>query len=247
MLALGNSMRGELGAWVGSDARVQVFAFPLDAPEDRYSELLALLSIQDRERAERFKSVQHRLQFVSARAGLRLLLGAFLDVPADDVVLETDEFGKPFVRNDGLEFNLTHAGAMAAIAITHHRRVGIDIEPLRPVPDAQDLAERFFAPAEVERLHALKDAADLSRAFLECWTRKEAFVKAIGRGLSYPLKSFEVSFYPDNQVTLRSDRKDASAWSMYALDLDPAYCGALVVAKSTEPADPPFLVHHCCW
>jgi 4'-phosphopantetheinyl transferase len=155
-----------------------------------------VLSNAERERAARFTSERDRRRFSVARATLRRLLAARLGVRAEEVELVYGEHGKPALggrcADSGLRFNVSHCEDLAVYAFARGREVGIDVETVRWFADADDVAARFFSPAEYEEYAAL-DALDKPRGFFNCWTRKEAFLKAIGDGLNHPLQSFDVS------------------------------------------------------
>jgi len=166
-----------------------------------------------------------------ARAALRCILSSYAGARPEQLVFEYGALGKPALANVPLQFNLAHAGGMALCAVAL-QAVGVDVEDMRrPIDDMDDVARRFFAKREWEQFNALP-AHERRAAFFRCWTRKEAFIKAIGDGLSYPLNRFAVSFNADQPPALESidgDANAARAWSL--LDIQPAtdYAGAVVV------------------
>jgi 4'-phosphopantetheinyl transferase len=144
-------------------------------------------------------------------------------------------YGKPALVGEegekGLRFNVSHSHGLALYAITRGREIGVDLERIRPFPDLIGLAERFFSPKEVAALRTLP-APMQTEAFLTCWTRKEAYIKAKGEGLSLPLSQFEVSLAPgEPSALLRTqwDALEASRWSLHALTPGPGYVAALAV------------------
>ena len=142
-----------------------------------------ILTEDERARAERFYFERDKHRFVVARAGLRTLLAEYPDLPARAVPLEYGPAGKPCLPSSfGLEFNLSHSQDAALFAVARHA-VGVDLEAIRPVQYALSVAERFFTPAEIAGLR-LQPPERLSEAFLRFWTRKEAYLKASGHGLS---------------------------------------------------------------
>jgi 4'-phosphopantetheinyl transferase len=171
------------------------------------------------ERARRFRDPRDGRRFLARRAALRRVLRAAAG--RDDVVYE----GKPRLVGSPVHFNLSSSGDRALIAVCD-APCGVDVERRRVIPDAQDVAEGLFTPGERAALAELGDGYALG--FLRVWTRKEAFVKALGLGLGYPLTSFEVSAGPC--ARLLSARPDAGRWSLIGLDPDPEHVGALVVA-----------------
>jgi 4'-phosphopantetheinyl transferase len=131
-----------------------------------------------------------------------------------------------------VRFNASHSDELALIAVVVGVDIGVDVERIDPRRADPGVAARFFAPAEVEALAGLSGRA-WTRGFFDCWTRKEAFVKAVGEGLSYPLDGFEVSVSPDEPariVRVGGSAALARRWSMAAMDPSPAHAGALVVA-----------------
>jgi 4'-phosphopantetheinyl transferase len=159
----------------------------------------AVLSGAERERAGRFAFARDARRYIVARARLRELLGARLEVPPGSVALATDAHGKPMLadpaQGDDLRFNLAHSDEMAVYAFSFGRDVGIDVEAVRTLRDTDALAAQWFSRREYEEYQAL-DPRQKLLGFFNCWTRKEAFVKALGEGLSRRLDSFDVSLAP---------------------------------------------------
>jgi 4'-phosphopantetheinyl transferase len=157
----------------------------------------------------------------SQREPLRALLGVYLGLPTDAVVLVDDEHGRPELAppwNRLLQFNWSHSADSALIAIARDVRPGIDIERIRPRPRAMALAERFFHGEETAALLALSEERR-ERAFLELWTAKEAVLKALGRGIAFGLDRLHVVAAPSAKL-LWLDGDDASQWQVHRLDVD---------------------------
>ena len=150
--------------------------------------LRALLSPDEQQRAARLVFREDRRRYIVARARLRQLLGARLDAGPETLHFVYSEHGKPALAAGELRFNLSHCEDVAVYAFADGREVGVDVEREREVEDAEAIAERCFSPAERDACRAL--------GFLYCWTRKEAFVKALGSGLSSPLPELDVSATP---------------------------------------------------
>ena len=190
-----------------------------------------VLNEEERARAARFHFERDRRRFVAGRAALRRILGAYLDRAPADLVFTLGRHGKPALENLGLEFNLSHSGGCGLLAVTRGRRVGVDVEHVRADFAGEDIARRFFAPAEVEALAA--SAPDqYATGFFRCWTRKEAYVKARGDGLSLALDRFEVPLDPAATRAVASCLDDPSEcwrWSLREVVPAPGYLGALVV------------------
>jgi 4'-phosphopantetheinyl transferase len=206
--------------------------------QGRGSELDALdrlLSPDERARADRFHFPKDREQFIVARGTLRRLLSRYLSVEPVQVGFEYTSHGKPYLPleagGDTLRFNVSHSGGLALYAVTRRREVGVDIEMIRPEVAGEPLAERFFAPAEVAALRTLPSPQQ-PEAFFACWTRKEAYIKARGEGLSLPLSAFEVTLRPGEPAALCSTKTDpgeAARWALTALDPGPGFAAALAV------------------
>jgi 4'-phosphopantetheinyl transferase len=202
----------------------------LTAVYHRLEDLLPSLSASESARAARFHFERDRRRFIAARSILRDLLGRYLGEPPAALVFREAEFGKPYLtgRHEGsdLRFNLSHTRDFAVYAVTRGREVGIDVEAIDRRVDYRELASRFFAASEAEKLFRLPDEQQPA-AFFRCWTRKEALVKAVGAGLSIPLDSFEVSFLPGENVR---KIRGADGWTLMALELPEGFAGAVVAA-----------------
>ena len=230
--------------WIGFDRNytlpedeVHVWQTSLDMPASRFAQLRRILSPDECARADRFHFEVDRRRGIIGRAYLRLLLGQILDMPVNELQFEYDKFGKPGLipgQRRALQFNVSHSGELILIAITTGRAVGVDVEEIRTDLDPNGIAAQFFSPSEREILASLPRPARY-RAFFECWTRKEAYLKAKGVGLSLPLDQFDVSFLPDEEPRLlatRPDPAEAQNWRLWALDLASDYAGALAVSGS---------------
>ena len=172
-----------------------VWAAWLDVACERAVGFRSTLSSQERERAARFASERDRARFVAARGFLREILGACLSAEPQSVEFTYSPKGKPslggaFART-GLQFNLAHSGGLAVFAVARHGVVGVDVEQIRPVPDLSALIERFFSAGECAQIKRLPEEEQVLR-FFKIWTRKEAWLKATGEGLTDLLKSIEV-------------------------------------------------------
>jgi 4'-phosphopantetheinyl transferase len=135
--------------------------------------------------------------------------------------------------NSTLEFNLSHSGDFVLIAVTQGRKIGVDVERIRQGISSHVIAQQYFSKAEVTELQSLP-LEQREAAFFICWTRKEAYIKAQGLGLSLPLESFDVSLTPGHPAILRATRpdpKESTRWSLLSMDVDPNYAGALAVEK----------------
>lgn len=204
-----------------------VWRFDLDGSRDEIR-LTRLLAPDERSRAARFRFDRDRARFVVGRARLRQVLAELTGVPAADLELATNPYGKPELPGTDLYFNLTHAGGTGLLAVTTVGPVGVDLEPLAPVPDRDTVAERFFSQREVFELRRLSPGVR-DAAFLRCWTRKEAYVKAVGGGLSLGLQDFAVSLGVTERpaIVWAADPAVVDRWSVSDLS---AYCPGHVAA-----------------
>jgi 4'-phosphopantetheinyl transferase len=211
---------------------VDVWAAGLECSAQSLAALQATLSRDEQERAGRFYFERDRRRFICARGALRGLLGAYLNVEPGDLTFKYGEHGKPALSDkfDGaLAFNLSHSHELALVVIGRGIEMGVDVEAIRPVADADDIASKFFSAAEVAALQALSESARRP-AFFACWTRKEAYLKALGSGLARPLDQFSVSLIPGEPVRLvvHDDEGETARWSIRELAPEPGYAAALV-------------------
>jgi 4'-phosphopantetheinyl transferase len=209
---------------------VHVWYVRLAADEHAVTELIASLPATERQRALAFRHPQARAQFVVTRTALRSILSAYLEVSPLRLEFVHGPQGKPSLTGEWrwLHFNVTHSHDVALIAVTRRGEVGVDVERLRPFANDLGMAERYFSPSETETLRALAGPRR-SEAFFRAWTRKEAFLKASGKGISYGLERVEVTLLPEEPPRfLRIDgcEQRAAEWSLRHLSL-PGCIGAL--------------------
>jgi 4'-phosphopantetheinyl transferase len=187
-----------------------------------------------------FKFERHGRDFGVSRACLRIILGRYTGLPPREVPIEYAEQGKPKLTLNScrppLHFNVSHSGSLTLVAVAHDREVGVDIEKIRPFPEIEAIAERFFTRGERDGLRRLPPA-EKEPGFFRCWTRKEAYIKARGEGLGVPLDQFEVTVAPDLPARLchlggQTDK--AGQWWMADLQPGPGYVAA--VAGEGNPA-----------
>jgi 4'-phosphopantetheinyl transferase len=212
---------------------IRIVWFRRDVSESACEPLVSLLSSREQERANAMVFATDRRAFIMAHACKRAVLAEYAGLEPSQLEFLQNPQGKPSLRGANLQFSLSHAGAYAVIAISRDRQVGVDIEPIRHLDDAMKLAHRFFSAGEAERLRVLEGTTGFETAFFECWTRKEAFVKALGGGLSIPLNGFEVSFHPNQNPQLRGLSVPVEGWTLHDLKLVDNYAAALVVEVSS--------------
>jgi 4'-phosphopantetheinyl transferase len=192
------------------------------------------LTDEETNQAARFHFAHDQRRFVIRRAVLRRLLASYLGVRTEIVRLLPGPNGKPFVCGqdmpEGIRFNCSHSGDRGLIVIAQGRELGADLEQHRDLNDAEDLAKAFFSDSEIKELNDLPRSLK-TVGFFNCWTRKEAFVKAIGLGLSFPLNRFSVSLTPGQPAALLDVAEDHEAmkkWTIASLDVGVDYSAALV-------------------
>jgi 4'-phosphopantetheinyl transferase len=212
-------------------SEVHLWLVRLDASDHDFARSLAWLSPDETDRAERFHFPRHRRAFVLGRAALRALLAAYLGIGPAEVRFEYGPQGKPTLAEAGsaLRFNASNSGNLAACAFTTGCEIGVDIEQHRALHDLENIALRFFSSEETADLLEHPEADRIS-AFFHCWTRKEAYIKARGGGLSIPLDSFRVTLQPGaaaRMVSLEGSADEARAWTLHDFDPAPEYSGAI--------------------
>lgn len=220
---------------------MSVWTISLEQPAIVQDRLLQLLNPQERERAARFRSLPARRQFIIGRSCLRAILSQFLNVPLTEIRFDAGGKGKPFLHHEmasTLEFNLSHSGDMAAIGVTRNRVLGIDIEQVREITDFEALVTRFFSPTECAAFAQLEADVKLP-GFFRTWTRKEAFIKATGQGLSRSLESFDVGVHPNSPPGLLrvvDDPDEPGRWTMIDFMPREDLFGSLIVAGQNVTA-----------
>ena len=211
---------------------VHVYRACLDVVPAVREKLSAALSLDELERAGRFHFERDRHRFVVARGMVRAILARYLEVEPAVLEFAYGSHGKPTLAHSWssppLCFNVAHSQDLGILAVARSE-VGVDIECFRPIEDCEAIVSRYFSPAEAAALMRFEPERRLT-AFFYCWTRKEAFIKARGEGLSYPLESFEVTMAPGEPARLlRISGDDVDRWFMLDLPLAPDAAGALVV------------------
>ncbi len=215
-----------------ADHDVHLWLAQLDLKPEEITHLRGFLSSDETGRAERFRFDRDRDYFIAARGILRYILGQYLNRQPGDIAFVYSEHGKPaLATGENLQFNLSHAGALALIGLTRGRKIGVDLERMEPLPDLEEIAHRFFSANENQVLRSLPTETRQD-AFFACWTRKEAYIKARGEGLSLPLHQFDVSLAPGRPAGLlqtRPDPREAGRWTVKALSPAAGYQAAVVV------------------
>lgn len=216
---------------------VHLWRVELDAVAVAEPRWQQILSSDELERAKNFRFSRDRQYFTATRALLRILLGSYVEHDPEKLRFGYGPKQKPFLASrpgaDSVEFNVSHSGSRALLAFTRGLDVGVDIEQIRDL-DYDTLALRFFSPAEQKELAALGSAGSASpekcRRFFHCWTRKEAYIKATGAGLSLPLSAFDVSLRAGTENALLATRPnpgEAKLWSLREVAAGEGYEAAL--------------------
>jgi 4'-phosphopantetheinyl transferase len=215
---------------------IHVWRVSLDQTESCLQSLQQTLSTDERTKADRFRFPKDRSQFIVSRGALRAILSRYLNISSHILRFDYNPYGKPslIVAQSGntLRFNLSHSRGMALIAITKNRDIGVDLEGINQNFSCLEIAEKFFSPLENSVLRSLPEHLQAT-AFFTCWTRKEAYIKAVGKGLSIPLNQFDVSLAPGEPAALlnvEENPEEALKWSLIELFPSSDMVAAVAVA-----------------
>lgn len=212
----------------GSDVHVWVVNLEASALSTR--QLCATLSSDEEDRAESFQFEHLKKRFCVSRGLLRFFLGTYLATAPRDIAFSYGKYGKPAVAGvEGFHFNIAHSDDVTVYAFAFGCDLGVDLERIRDMEDTNAIARHFFSSEEVADLESIQMPKRLD-AFYACWTRKEAYIKATGEGLSSALDSFRVTLRPHDIpsfVHIKASPSEARLWSLYSLRPNEAYIGAL--------------------
>lgn len=222
-----------------SSSSIHIWSVDLYKFSTQFKNFFRLLSQDENKRANQYKQEKDKIYYVTARGTLRKILSLYLSTSPKKIKFYYNPYGKPFLRTQikkhPLCFNLSHSGDLALYIFAIHRRVGIDVEKIHHINDIESIAQRFFSTSEYLKLKFAHH--DQLNSFFRCWTRKEAFIKAIGNGLYYPLHEFEVSLLSNEQATLLKIRNDpllASKWTLNSLTHFNNYEAAFVFERNVR-------------
>jgi 4'-phosphopantetheinyl transferase len=214
---------------------VQLWRVDLEAIRAEESRWQKILSADESTRASRFHFSRDRQRFIAGRALLRIILAGYLATDPNSLRFSYSQKEKPSLgpphADSNVMFNISHSGAVVLLAITRGREIGVDVEQVRSDFELETIARRFFSTHEQNQLAAVP-AEEKPTAFFRCWTRKEAYVKATGDGLSLPLSQFDVSLGAGEQNALlatRPDDSEKSRWLLRDIPSGPGYTAALCV------------------
>lgn len=211
---------------------IGIWNWSLDRPVNEASRFWETLSSDEKARAKRYVRTRDTARYIVGRGELRRILGDYLHLAPQALTFSYNDFGKPALNVpncEHLEFNLSHSAGVAVLAISDRFLIGIDVEEEKPLNE--DIAARFFSRTECAALSAVAPDLYLS-TFYRIWTRKEAFVKAHGAGLSLPLDSFDV---PLGQAPglplerLETPNGNPLQWTLYELEVPPGFHGAVAI------------------
>lgn len=215
-----------------------VWRIDLEGPAIDPTRFRTLLDSTECARADRYRFEADCNRFTIVRGALRILLTRYTGLSNADITFVFSKHGKPALapnaRREPIAFNVSHSGAFALIGLTHDHAIGVDVEEIERNVSLEKIAERFFSPDEVARLQQYPQVQQRA-AFFDCWTRKEAFIKAHGDGLSLPLDSFSVTLGPEIPPRLlRFDGEPGiDCWTLAAPEVSDGYAGAVCVAAPT--------------
>ncbi len=216
---------------------VHIWLIKYDQSNHLLSAAKHILSDEEKRRADRFHfDIDHK-RFSMTRTLLKIILGNCLSKPSQDIQFIFNKHGKPMLADSGNEihFNVSHSGNLGMIAISNISKIGIDVEQFRNEMITENIAKRFFSKLEVEEFLKLAEDEKL-QGFFNCWTRKEAFIKAVGLGLSLPLNAFDVTLKPNEParlVAVRYKNEIATNWTLTDIKLKNGYASAFIIkAKS---------------
>lgn len=220
-----------------SDA-VHVWAARRDVGADALALAEQVLRPDERRRADRFVRDRDRRRWIVSRGLLRILLGRYLEADPHDLEFRYGPQGKPSLarideKEGDLRFNVSHSGALALYAVASGAEVGVDVEANRPLPELEGVARRFFSPAEVRALRRVSPEGRRD-AFYRGWTRKEAFLKANGDGITGGTRSFDVTLEPGLPARIHrvaGRLHGAGEWSLFHLEPAAEWVGAVAVPR----------------
>lgn len=219
-----------------SNNQIHIWRMQIKQNSQQLSELASFLNQKERNRAERFKVEKAKNSFIIARGALRLLLSKYLHIEPKEIIFTQNDYGKPLLNSNLVKFNISHSGDYVLFIFAKNYHVGVDVECVRNNFDFMAIAQKFFAPQEVIDLLNIPQEQQLW-AFFNCWSRKEAFIKSVGKGIFFALDKFavEVCNKTSGKLKLSIDNDKLGEleqvnWSLEALNLDNNHVGAFAVS-----------------
>ena len=219
---------------VGEEVHIWRVSFSVSSSE--IAGFRTLLSADEMERADKFHFEKDRNRYILTRGHLRSLLGRYLNKEAGSFTFTYNKYGKPALSDSALHFNVSHSHEMGLLIFDQKYEVGVDIEWIRKDFGGIKIAERFFSADEIRELKKLPEEKQV-QGFFNCWSRKEAYIKAAGKGLSISLAKFSVNLSPEKEATLLSTSHEPQALHTYrllAIQAAPSYASAAVVHIDRE-------------
>lgn len=215
---------------------VHIWRASLNVATSRVESLLTTLCAEEQQKAHRFRFSKDQKHFIVARGLLRIILGRYLNKNPSDLSFCYNQYGKPALLSadstQTISFNVSHSHELALIAVTQNCAIGVDLEYIRPDFPCEQIAQSCFSPTERAVLRQIPAEIKTS-VFFTGWTRKEAYIKATGKGLSLPLDQFDVSLIPGEPAKLLNtqwDMSEADRWLLHELNPGSGYIAALAIA-----------------
>ncbi|MEL6525159.1 MAG: 4'-phosphopantetheinyl transferase superfamily protein [Chloroflexota bacterium] len=220
------------------DDSIHIWQFTHDQPNSVVDSLYPMLSVEEKERIQRYYTPQLRARGTVRRGILRYLLGNYLQREPNMLSFSYSEYNKPYLDTERIFFNLSHSEERVLIAICK-QDIGVDIEAIKPLPDLMTVAKHHFSPAEQTALFSLSPSEQVI-AFYRCWTRKEAFIKADGRGLSVPLDAFDVTLKSDQPARITRIAPSLTnihtlKWNLHHIGINEQFMGAIAYHGKQRP------------
>lgn len=210
-----------------NDDQIHMWYINIDDYQTHIDSLINYLDPHETKRAQRFKFAKDRNSFICSHAILRWLLSKYCNCNQKKIIYNYNAFNKPALNNNhNIHFNLSHSSHRAVIAITRNSPIGIDIEFIQTKPILDDLAKRFFSEQEYNEYKTIPQQQK-TLGFYNCWTSKEAFVKALGTGFTFPLKNFTVNLNPKLKakiLTIKHEHTNVDAWQLRRFVAENQYC-----------------------
>lgn len=215
------------------DNEVHLWILRLDNFYAYAEEFLSILSPDENIRSQRYHFYKDNRNFLVSRGILRKLLASYLKTTPEEIRFNYNPYGKPYINQDlnghNLMFNISHSGLVVLLGFTLDRQIGLDVEYHSEQLNDFHFCKSFFSSREYHDLFSLPEDSR-RKAFYNCWTRKEAFIKAIGEGLSFPLNEFDVSITsPAELLEMRQNPEEKCRWSMLDIGIDESYSAAMVI------------------
>jgi 4'-phosphopantetheinyl transferase len=216
-----------------SSTDIHIWGLLVDLPQDRIVQLAQRLSGEEIKKSICFRFERDRKRYIARRAFLRMILGFYLDCQPREILFSYGSYGKPMLHDSfsktSIHFNLSHSNGFALCAVTRDMEIGIDLELIKPLSDMEEIVKHFFSPNEKAAFDSIP-ASEKLLAFYNCWTRKEAFIKAGGQGLAYALSEFDVSLAPGEPARIlgiSGNTDPATCWSVVELTPASDYVAAI--------------------